>query len=125
MAIGLVFMCPMESIPSVLTYMRITLVDNFGPFLTTAQAALKLCADIANTWNDENVELDFNQVVQMSPSFSNALILNLLNQVSVDELVRRMSIVNAEAHILDQVNRTIARKVEHQAALSNYFLESA
>jgi peptide subunit release factor RF-3 len=100
--------------------MRIKLTDEYGAFLTRAQPATELCARVLEQVADEPVVLDFSGVVQMSPSFANALFFNLLHRLSLEELRRRVQIENAVPYILDAVNSAIARKVEHRAELTAY-----
>jgi hypothetical protein len=100
--------------------MRITLVDEFGPFLTQAQPAMELCKRVLRDSAREPVVLDFSGVVQMSPSFTNALFFNLLHQMSVDDLRRRVHVENAAPYIVDAINTAIARKTEHRADLTYY-----
>lgn len=100
--------------------MRITVVQEYGAFLTRAQPATQLCARVLGESSREPVILDFAGVVQMSPSFTNALFFNLLHQMSVDDLRRRVHIENAAPYILDAINAAIARKLEDRAGLTSY-----
>jgi hypothetical protein len=100
--------------------MRILLFDEFNAFLTRAQSATALSARVLRESAHEPVVLDFNGIVQMSPSFANALFFNLLHYLSVDELRRRVRIEHAAPHIQDAINTSIARKTEHRAELTSY-----
>ncbi len=81
---------------------------------------MALCAQIVNWAANEAVTLDFLGVVQMSPSFTNALFFNLLHQMGVDRMRETIRIENAAPYILDAVNTAIARKLEKQADLTAY-----
>jgi hypothetical protein len=100
--------------------MRIRLVDEFNAFLTRAQPAMELSARVLRESAREPVVLDFSGIVQMSPSFTNALFFNLLHRMTVEELSRRVRVENAAPHILDAINTSIARKAEHRAGLTSY-----
>lgn len=100
--------------------MRILLFDEFNAFLTRAQPAMDLSARVLRESAREPVVLDFSGVVQMSPSFTNALFFNLLHQMSVDELRRRVSVENAAPYLVDAINTSIARKVQNRAELTSY-----
>ena len=100
--------------------MRIKLLDEHGPFLTRAQAAMQLCARMLSALPRETVVLDFSGIVQMSPSFANVLFFNLLHRFDGDELRRSLQVENAAPHILDSINTAIARKLEGRAELSSY-----
>lgn len=100
--------------------MRIRLFDEFDAFLTRAQPAMELSARVLRESAREQVVLDFSGVVQMSPSFTNALFFNLLHRMTVADLRSRVRVENAAPYIMDAINVSIARKTEHRAELTSY-----
>ncbi len=94
--------------------------DEIGEFLTRAQPAAELCARVLTRSVRDVVILDFSNVVQMSPSFTNTLFFNLLHRMSLEDLRQRVRIENAAPYIVDAINTAISRKLEHRAELSSY-----
>ncbi len=70
---------------------------------------MELAATIARTWHTENVVLDFSGVLQMTPSFVNTLVFNLMH-ADPDAMDSRVTILNAESYIEEAVRKAIARK---------------
>lgn len=100
--------------------MRILLADIIGPHLTRANRACLLYAEIVQAWSQDVVTLDFSGVVQMSPSFANALFLNLLHNRTADELRHRLIIENAAAEIQDQIDAAMDRASRGVVRLTAY-----
>lgn len=90
--------------------MQIVVRDHLSPFLTSATRAEELALEILRTWNVEHIVLDFADVVQMSPSFANTFLLNLLHYASEEELKCRVSFQNVPPFVQRELDRAVDRK---------------
>lgn len=100
--------------------MKIILADIIGPHLTRADRACQLYAQITHAWTVDAVTLDFAGVVQVSPSFANALFLNLLHNRLADDVWHRLLIENAADHIKAQIDTAVSRASKGAVQLTAY-----
>ncbi len=103
--------------------MKVALAETCGTFLTRPQPALRLAEQIVRRWNDEPVVLDFADVLQMTPSFANALVLTLLH-VDSTAFRSKLAIENAAPHLQSAWDRAVARK-QRGIELTAYTLDPA
>lgn len=105
--------------------MTISLVNQFTPFLTRAKRAMEVCALVLVAWEKEVVAIDFEGVKVVSPSFANALIMNLLERCENDfeEFQRRVQLINLDPSANSAIEQAVSRW-NHQIRLSSYELST-
>lgn len=104
---------------------RIALAEQIGPHLTRARAALRICSEVLNKWQAAVVVLDFEGVVQISPSFANALFLNLINACDQQEFDSRIRMEGASPHISEAIQRSLNAGVQGRLKLTSYLPASS
>ncbi len=91
--------------------MRLQMTQIAGPFLTRAKLAQDAFSQVVAAHASEAcICLDFDGVVQMTPSFSDTLFFNLAARYADEEFRKRISIANASEHIQRMIDRSLARK---------------
>jgi anti-anti-sigma regulatory factor len=97
---------------------RIVLVEEIGPYLTRAGAATRLCENVLSEWCRGNVLLDFTGVLRISPSFANALFLNLIHAGDRDGT--RCRVLGTLPHVQAAIDKVQAAGIHHRRQLTSY-----
>ena len=78
--------------------------------LSRAIHGLQLAEDVLRALREvETISIDFADVHRMTPSFANAFIMTLLEQLSIDEAKRRVSFLDLHENVAASINQSIHR----------------
>lgn len=78
--------------------------------LSRATHGLELAEDVLRFLREaETISIDFAEVHRMTPSFANAFIMTLLDQLPIEEAERRVRMLDLHENVAASINQSIHR----------------